>query len=58
MYFVVMTRQNISASVAIEMVTRVSQLIKDYCGVLSEESIRKNISLIYELLDEVIVRLS
>lgn len=28
---------------------------KDYCGVLNEESIRKNFILIYELLDEVIV---
>jgi AP-4 complex subunit mu-1 len=54
MYFAIMTRQNISPSVGVEMATRVSQLIKDYCGVLTEEAIRKNISLIYELLDEII----
>lgn len=29
---------------------------QDYCGVLTEESIRKNFILVYELLDEVIVR--
>ena len=29
---------------------------QDYCGVLTEESIRKNFILIYELLDEMIVR--
>jgi AP-4 complex subunit mu-1 len=29
-------------------------IIKDYCGVLTEESIRKNFLLIYELLDECI----
>ena len=36
---------------------RVSNLFKDYCGVLNEESIRLNFVLIYELLDEVLVRL-
>lgn len=56
MYFVVMTRQNISPSLGVELVSRVAQLIKDYCGVLTEEAIRKNISLIYELLDEFMVR--
>jgi AP-4 complex subunit mu-1 len=30
------------------------RVIKDYCGVLTEESIRKNFLLIYELLDECI----
>ena len=39
------------------MAARVSQLIKDYCGVLTEEAIRKNLSLIYELLDEILVRM-
>lgn len=32
-----------------------SCLRQDYCGVLSEESIRKNFVLIYELLDEIMV---
>jgi AP-4 complex subunit mu-1 len=32
----------------------ISNIIKDYCGVLSEESIRLNFVLIYELLDEVL----
>ena len=35
--------------------TRVSDLCKDYCGVLNEESIKSNFPLIYELLDEVLV---
>jgi len=30
-------------------------LIKDFCGILSEESLRLNSSLVYELLDEIIV---
>ena len=34
------------------MLERVSKVCKDYCGVLSEEAVRKNFILIYELLDE------
>jgi AP-4 complex subunit mu-1 len=56
MFFVVMTRQNISPALGIEVALRASQLIKDYCGVLTEEAIRKNLGLIYELLDEYMVR--
>jgi len=29
-----------------------AKVIKDYCGILTEESIRKNFVLVYELLDE------
>jgi len=36
-------------------IIRLVQVFRDYCGVLSEESIRKNFILIYELLDEIIV---
>jgi len=31
-----------------------TKVFKDYCGVLTEESIRKNFLLIYELLDEML----
>ena len=34
---------------------RISDLCKDYCGVLDEEAIKCNFPLIYELLDEVLV---
>ena len=34
---------------------RLAGLFKDYCGVLNEESIRMNFTLVYEILDEVIV---
>jgi AP-4 complex subunit mu-1 len=30
------------------------KVFRDYCGVLNEESIRKNFVLIYEIIDEVI----
>ena len=38
------------------IIFRISDLCKDYCGVLNEESIKKNFPLIYELLDEMLVR--
>ena len=34
---------------------RIAGVCKDYCGLLNEEAIRLNFSLIYELLDEVLV---
>jgi AP-4 complex subunit mu-1 len=30
-------------------------VIKDFCGVLTEDAIRKNFILIYEILDEMLV---
>ena len=45
-------RFNVSPSATLELLNRLSKVFKDYCGVLTEESIRKNFILIYELLDE------
>ena len=33
---------------------KLMKVIKDHCGILSEESIRKNFVLIYEIIDEMI----
>lgn len=52
--FVCTTRFNVSPSMIIELLNRISKVIKDYCGVLSEEAIRKNFILVYELLDEIL----
>ncbi|EFA74729.1 hypothetical protein PPL_11760 [Heterostelium album PN500] len=53
MYFVLTSLQPlISPSLAFELLNRTSQIIQDYTGYLSEESIRLNFTLIYELLDE------
>lgn len=30
------------------------KVFRDYCGILNEESIRKNFVLIYEIIDEII----
>ncbi|XP_031394499.1 AP-4 complex subunit mu [Punica granatum] len=52
--FVATTRVNISPSLVLELLQRIARVIKDYLGVLSEDSLRKNFVLVYELLDEVI----
>ena len=48
------TRDNISPSLVLEFLRRMCTIIKDYCGFLSEDAVRKNFTLIYELLDEVL----
>lgn len=53
MYLVTTTKFNVSPSMILELLCRLAKVFKDYCGVLTEESIRKNFTLIYELLDEV-----
>lgn len=52
--FVATTRANVSPSLLLELLQRIARVIKDYLGILSEESLRKNFVLVYELLDEVI----
>ncbi len=36
------------------MLDRIAKVFKDYCGMMSEEAIRKNFILLYELLDEIV----
>ncbi|KAB1209719.1 AP-4 complex subunit mu [Morella rubra] len=52
--FVATTRINVSPSLVLELLQRIARVIKDYLGVLNEDSLRKNFVLVYELLDEVI----
>lgn len=47
------TRDNVSPSFVLEFLRRMCVIIKDYCGLLTEDAVRKNFTLIYELLDEV-----
>lgn len=56
--FVATTRANVSPSLVLELLQRIARVIKDYVGVLNEDSIRKNFVLVYELLDEVMVSAS
>lgn len=54
LWFVATTKQNIAPSMVAELLFRITRVFKDYCGVINEESIRKNFTLVYELLDEVL----
>ncbi|CAJ1925839.1 unnamed protein product [Cylindrotheca closterium] len=45
---------NVSAVTIIDLLSTVARVFKDYCGTLSEEAIRKNFILLYELLDEML----
>lgn len=53
LYFVLTATVNVSPSFGIELLVRVTKLFKDYCGVLTEEAVRANFTLVYEVLDEV-----
>ncbi|XP_077992214.1 AP-4 complex subunit mu-1-like [Glandiceps talaboti] len=53
LYFVCIVKPDVSPFTVLEFLLRVSNLCKDYCGVLNEEAIRLNFALVYELLDEV-----
>ena len=55
LYFLLTSLANVSPSLSFEVLNRITKLIKDYCGILSEDSIRTNFVLIYEILDEVMV---
>jgi len=50
--FACSTARNVSAVTVIELLSSIARVFKDYCGTLSEEAIRKNFILLYELLDE------
>ncbi|CAE7254717.1 AP4M [Symbiodinium microadriaticum] len=54
LYFVATTCHNISPAAVVELLTKMAKVFKDFCGMLNEESIRKNFVLVYELLDEMV----
>lgn len=54
LYFIATTGQNVSPTAVVELLSKMAKVFKDFCGVLNEESIRKNFVLIYELLDEMV----
>jgi hypothetical protein len=55
-YFVLTTTVNVSPNLGLEMLARMVLVVGDYCGSISEEAIRKNFLMIYELIDEMMVR--
>ncbi|CRH00063.1 AP-4 complex subunit mu, putative [Plasmodium relictum] len=54
LYFVLTSLFNISPSYLIELLNRLLKIFKDFCGQITEEIIRMNFILIYEIIDEVI----
>lgn len=54
LYFVATTGSNVSPCAVVELLSKMAKVFKDFCGVLNEESIRKNFVLVYELLDEMV----
>jgi len=54
LYFCITTLDNPSPSYFLEILEKLMKVIKDHCGILSEESIRKNFVLVYEIIDEMI----
>lgn len=48
------SKYNVSPSFVMDIIYRMMKVFRDYCGVLNEESIRKNFVLIYEIIDEII----
>lgn len=53
MYFVATTMFNTVPSLIIECLEKTTKIIKDFCGILNEESLRKNFVLVYEIVDEI-----
>jgi len=54
LFVVAIARHNVNAALAFELLHRIVETFKSYFQVVTEESIRKNFVLIYELLDEII----
>jgi hypothetical protein len=50
LYVVATTRFNVSPTFILELLHRIVVVVRDFCGVISEEMIRKNFVLIYEIL--------
>lgn len=54
LYFVLTTEQvDAPASLWVEILDSVVRVIKDFCGTLSENTVRRNFTLVYELIDEI-----
>ena len=51
LFFLCTTVHNVAPALVIELLTQLTKVCKDYIGVLNEESLRKNFTLIYELVD-------
>lgn len=54
LYFVCTTMTNVAPVFVFEFLSKIAQACKDYCGILNEEAICSNFTLIYEVIDEMV----
>jgi AP-4 complex subunit mu-1 len=50
LYIVATSRFNVSPSYLLEFLNRIYVIIKDFLGIVTEEMVRKNFVLVYEIL--------
>jgi len=52
LYFLCTSVDNVCPSLVISLLTQLTKVCKDYLGVLNEEALRRNFTLVYEIADE------
>lgn len=50
LYIVATSRFNVSPSYILELLNRIFVIVKDFLGIVTEEMVRKNFVLVYEIL--------
>lgn len=53
-WIVACTKQNVNAALVFEVLNKMVQVLEQYFGSITEESVKNNFVLIYELLDEIL----
>ena len=54
MWLAAVTKQNVNATMVFEFLLKVVEVMQNYFGKISEENVKNNFVLIYELLDEIV----
>jgi len=54
LHFLCTSVDNACPSLVLSLLTQLTKVVKDYLGVLNEEALRKNFTLVYEIVDEVL----
>ena len=54
LWLAAVTKQNVNASMVFEFLLKVVEIMQNYFGKISEENVKNNFVLIYELLDEIV----
>ena len=54
LWLAAVTKQNVNATMVFEFLLKVVDVMQNYFGKISEENVKNNFVLIYELLDEIV----